>query len=164
MSNISHCLWFDGNAEQAARFYTSVFKSGKLGPISRYGNEGFEIHGQPEGSVMTVEFELDGVKYLALNGGPLFRHSEAFSVIVSCESQAEIDYYWEKLASEGGQHVQCGWLKDKFGLSWQITPKVLEALMRDPDPKKRERVMHVVMESKKLEIEALERAYRGNGE
>lgn len=158
MSTISHCLWFDGQAEQAAKFYTSVFKSGKIGKISRYGKEGFEIHGQPEGTVMTVEFELEGMRYLSLNGGPLFKFNEAFSIVATCDTQEEIDYYWNKL-TQGGQEVQCGWLKDQFGVSWQIVPKVLGAMMSDSDSRKSGRVMQAFLQMKKFNIAALERAF-----
>lgn len=160
MAEISHCLWFDGKAEQAARFYTSVFKDGKIGKISRYGKEGFEIHGQREGTAMTVEFELEGKKYLGLNGGPVFQFNEAFSIVVTCDSQEEIDYYWEKLTQDG-QAVQCGWLKDQFGLSWQIVPRILGELMTDPDPRKTDRVMKAFLQMKKFDIAGLQRAYGG---
>lgn len=161
MLNISHCLWFDGKAEEAARFYTSVFKNGKIGKIARYPGTGQEIHGQKEGSVMTVEFEILGEKYLGLNGGPAFKFNEAFSVVVTCDTQEEIDHYWEKLTSGGGKEVQCGWLTDQFGLSWQIVPRALGEMMSDPDPKKAARVMDAFMKMKKFDIAALRRAYEG---
>lgn len=162
MTNISHCLWFDDKAEQAAKFYTSVFKDGKLGKISRYGNEGQEIHGQKAGTVMTVEFEIGGLKYVALNGGPHFKFNEAFSIMVNCDTQEEIDYYWEKLREGGGQEVQCGWLKDRFGVSWQVAPKILDEMLRDSDPRKSERVTKAFLQMKKFDIAALKKAYEGN--
>ena len=161
MSKISHCLWFDGKAEEAAKFYTSIFKDGKIGKINHYGKAGQEQHGQKEGAVMTVEFEINGMNYLGLNAGPIFKFNEAFSIVVTCEDQKEVDYYWEKLTSGGGQEVACGWLKDKFGLSWQITPKVLEEMMRDPDQRKVDRVMQAFMKMKKYDIAKLVQAYEG---
>jgi predicted 3-demethylubiquinone-9 3-methyltransferase (glyoxalase superfamily) len=160
MSTISHCLWFDGKAEQAAKFYTSIFKNGKIGKIARYGKEGFEIHGQPEGTVMTVEFEIDGMKYLGLNGGPIFKFTEAFSIVVNCDTQEEIDYFWGKL-TQGGQEVECGWLKDQFGVSWQINPKILGEMLSDPDPRKVGRVTEAFLKMKKFDIAALRRAFEG---
>ena len=161
MAKISHCLWFDGKAEEAAKLYTSIFKDGKIGKIARYGKEGFEIHGQREGTVMTVEFEINGLKYLALNGGPLFKFNESFSIVVTCDSQQEIDYYWEKLTADGGQPVQCGWLKDKFGLSWQVVPKVLAEMVSDADPNRADRVTNAFLQMVKFDIAALEAAARG---
>ncbi len=160
MSKFTPCLWFDSNAEEAAKFYTSVFKNSKIGAIARYGKEGYEIHGKKEGSVMTIEFELDGQKFIALNGGPIFKFTEAVSFTVPCETQKEIDYYWEKL-SEGGdkRSQQCGWLKDKYGLSWQIVPNILPKMMADKDSRKSERVMKVMLQMKKLDIEGLKNAY-----
>ena len=155
---ISPCLWFDGQAEQAARFYVSIFEDSGIDAVSRYGKEGFEVHGQPEGAVMTVAFHLAGQTFTALNGGPQFRFSEAISFQVSCESQAEVDRFWSRL-SAGGEEGPCGWLKDRFGLSWQIVPAVLPQMLADPDASRRERVTHAFMGMKKLEIAALERAY-----
>lgn len=161
MSQISHCLWFDNQAEDAANLYTSIFKDGKIHKITRYGKEGFEIHGRPDGSVMTAEFEIAGQHYTALNGGPLFKFNEAFSIMVNCETQEEIDYYWKKLTENGGEPGPCGWLKDKFGVSWQIAPIVLGKMLSDPDKKKSERVTKAFLKMKKFDIAALEKAYRG---
>jgi predicted 3-demethylubiquinone-9 3-methyltransferase (glyoxalase superfamily) len=157
---ISPCLWFDGTAEQAARFYVSIFKNSKIGTVSRYGKAGKEIHGGEAGSVMTVAFELNGVKFVALNGGPLFKFTEAVSFQVYCETQADIDYYWSKLC-EGGQEGPCGWLKDKFGLSWQVTPIALTEMLMDKDQQKVERVTDAFMKMKKFDLEALRRAFEG---
>ena len=160
MQRITPCLWFDDQAEQAAKFYTEVFKNSRIKKISRYGKEGYEIHHRPEGSVMTVKFELDGQTFTALNGGPIFKLNEAISLQVDCATQEEVDYYWEKL-SEGGDEKaqQCGWLKDKYGLSWQIVPRVLVEMLNDPDAKKSQRVMAALLKMKKIEIETLKRAY-----
>lgn len=159
MQRISPCLWFDSNAEEAARFYTSIFKNSKIGKITRYGKEGFEIHGKSAGSVLTVEFEIDGQTFTALNGGPLFRFNEAISFVVSCETQEEVDGYWEKLSAGGDEKAQqCGWLKDKYGLSWQIVPSILPKLMSDADPEKSERVMKALLQMKKLDVAQLQRA------
>jgi len=160
IQKITPCLWFDDQAEQAAKFYTEVFKNSRIKKISRYGKEGYEIHHRPEGSVMTVEFELDGQTFTALNGGPIFKLNEAISLQVDCATQEEVDYYWEKL-SEGGDEKaqQCGWLKDKYGLSWQIVPRVLVEMLNDPDAKKSQRVMGALLKMKKIEIETLKRAY-----
>jgi predicted 3-demethylubiquinone-9 3-methyltransferase (glyoxalase superfamily) len=154
MQKIVPCLWFDDQAEEAARFYTSIFKDSKIGEISRYG----EGSPRPKGSVMTVRFQLNGQEYLALNGGPVFKFTEAVSFIVNCETQEEVDRLWDKLC-ESGQPVQCGWLKDKFGLSWQIVPTVLSKLMTDPDPARSKRVFQAMMQMKKLDIKALEDAH-----
>ena len=131
LNQITPCLWFENQAEEAASFYTSVFKNSKIENVSRYGKEGFEIHGQKEGTVLTVSFQINGQTFTALNGGPIFKFNEAISFQVYCETQEEIDSYWNKL-SEGGQEGQCGWLKDKFGVSWQIIPTILPSLMIDP--------------------------------
>lgn len=152
---IKPCLWFDDQAEDAANFYVSVFKNSSVGKVSLYTNEGFEIHGKKAGSVMTVEFTLDGQPFTALNGGPLFEFNEAISLQVICETQEEIDYFWEKFTEEG-EEVQCGWVKDKFGLSWQIVPAVLSDLTSDPQ--RSERVMKALLKMKKLDIEALKNA------
>jgi len=154
MQKITPCLWFDSEAEEAAKFYTSIFKNSKIGRISHYGEAGTEIHGRKAGSVMTVDFELDGQKFLALNGGPIFKFNEAVSLIVNCESQDEVDYYWEKL-TEGGEERPCGWVKDKYGLSWQIVPNVLGELMSGTDREKSDRVMQAMLQMKKLDIEKL---------
>jgi predicted 3-demethylubiquinone-9 3-methyltransferase (glyoxalase superfamily) len=158
---INPCLWFDTEAEDAAKFYCAIFKNSRIGKVSRYADEGQEIHGKPAGSVMAVEFELDGQKFAALNGGPQFKFTEAISFQINCEDQAEVDYYWEKL-TKGGQEVACGWLKDKFGLSWQVVPKALSAMLMDPDQAKVKRVTKAFLKMKKFDIAALERAYAGN--
>lgn len=157
MQKITPCLWFDNEAEEAAKFYTSVFKSSKIGRISRYGEAGHEIHGRAAGTVMTVEFELNGQKFLALNGGPIFKFNEAVSFMVDCGSQEEVDYYWEKL-SDGGEEGPCGWLKDKYGLSWQVVPTVLGELMSGADREKSERVMQAMLQMNKLDVEKLKSA------
>jgi predicted 3-demethylubiquinone-9 3-methyltransferase (glyoxalase superfamily) len=157
---ITPCLWFDNEAEEAAKFYVSVFKNSKLGAVSRYGKEGFEIHGRKEGTVMTAEFEIDGLKFVGLNGGPLFKFSEAISFQIMCEDQKEIDYFWSKLTA-GGQEGPCGWLKDKFGLSWQVVPTVLIDMLKDPDTAKSQRVTKAFLQMKKFDIAALKRAYEG---
>jgi predicted 3-demethylubiquinone-9 3-methyltransferase (glyoxalase superfamily) len=156
-------LWFDHQAEDAAKFYAAVFKDSRVGKVTRYGKEGFEIHQMPAGSVMTVEFEIEGQPFVALNGGPHFKFSEAVSFIVYCESQKEIDYYWNKLSDGGDPKAQqCGWLKDKFGLSWQIVPTELTEMMSDPDKQRSERVMKAMLQMKKLDLGGLQRAYDGN--
>jgi predicted 3-demethylubiquinone-9 3-methyltransferase (glyoxalase superfamily) len=160
MQNITPCLWFDNQAEEAARFYTSIFKNSRIGRIARYGKAGFEIHGRPEGSVMTVEFEINGQTFTALNGGPLFQFNEAMSLQVYCETQEEVDHYWEKL-SEGGDEKaqQCGWLKDKYGVSWQIVPTALVRMLVGKDSRTSDSVMTAVLQMKKPDIARLERAY-----
>lgn len=159
---ITPCLWFDGEAEEAAGFYTAIFKDSRIRTISRYGKEGREIHGRPEGSVMTVEFEIDGQAFTALNGGPLFKFNEAISFQVHCESQEEIDYYWERLG-EGGDETakQCGWLKDRYGVSWQIVPKKLGQFFSGPASENAQRAMRALLQMKKIDIAAIERAYNG---
>jgi predicted 3-demethylubiquinone-9 3-methyltransferase (glyoxalase superfamily) len=157
---ITPCLWFDDEAEEAAKFYVSVFKNSKLGSISRYGKEGFEIHGRKAGTVMTAEWEIEGQKFVGLNGGPQFKFSEAISFQIMCEDQKEIDYFWSKLTA-GGQEGPCGWLKDKFGLSWQVVPKVLIDMLKDPDAAKSQRVTKAFLQMKKFDIAALKRAYEG---
>ena len=154
MQKITPFLWYDNQAEEAMNFYVSIFKNSKVLSITRYGESG----PGPKGSVMTAAFELDGQKFTALNGGPQFKFNESVSFVVSCETQEEIDYFWEKLSSGGGQKVQCGWLKDKFGLSWQVVPSVLPELIQDDDPKKSGRVMQALMQMKKLDIATLEKA------
>jgi len=151
--DISICLWFDNQAEEAANFYTTVFKDSKILSASRYGKEGFEIHGQKEGTVMTISFNIKGQSFTALNGGPLFKFNESVSFQVFCEDQKEIDYYWDNLTANGGQEGQCGWLKDKFGVSWQIIPDNLSELMSDPS--KKGRVTNAFMQMKKLDISKL---------
>jgi predicted 3-demethylubiquinone-9 3-methyltransferase (glyoxalase superfamily) len=160
IQKITPCLWFDDQAEQAAKFYTEIFKNSKIKKITRYGKEGYEIHRKPEGSVMTVEFELDGQALTALNGGPVFKFSEAISFQVDCATQEEVDYYWEKLSEGGDENAQqCGWLKDRYGLSWQIVPRALLEMLNDPDAKKSQRVMAAMLRMKKIDIETLKRAY-----
>ena len=157
MQKIIPCLWFDSNAEEAVNFYSGIFKNAKIGKVSRYGEAGHEIHGKPAGTVLTIEFELNGQTFTALNGGPVFKFNEAVSFQVSCESQEEVDFYWSKL-SEGGdpKAQQCGWLKDKYGVSWQIVPSVLPKLMQDSE--KSDRVMKALLKMRKLDIKELERA------
>jgi predicted 3-demethylubiquinone-9 3-methyltransferase (glyoxalase superfamily) len=154
-NQITPCLWFENQAEEAAFFYTSVFKNSKIENISHYGKEGFEIHGQKEGTVLTVDFHINGQHFTALNGGPFFKFNESVSFQVFCETQEEIDFYWNRL-TEGGQENQCGWLKDKFGLSWQIVPAILPELLRNPE--KSERVTKAFMQMKKFDIEKLKQA------
>ena len=157
---VSVCLWFDGQAEEAARFYTKIFKNSSIGDVARYDEEVSRVAGQPKESVMTVKFTLDGQEFMGLNGGPMFKFNEAISLVVACEDQAELDHFWTRL-SEGGEEVQCGWLKDKFGVSWQVVPAILEDMMKDKDPAKSSRVMAAIMKMKKLDIPTLERAYAG---
>jgi predicted 3-demethylubiquinone-9 3-methyltransferase (glyoxalase superfamily) len=157
MQKITPFLWFNDNAEEAVKFYTSVFKNSKIGKIARYGEEGERVSGRPAGSVMTVEFQLEGQEFVALNGGPYFKFTEAISFVVNCETQEEVDYYWEKL-SAGGKEVQCGWLKDKYGLSWQIVPMVLGELLSDKDAAKSQRVMDAMLKMVKLDIKKLKQA------
>ena len=157
MQKIVTHLWFDHQAEDAAQFYISIFSNSKLGKISRYGDAGAAISGRANGSVMTVEFELDGQRFFSLNGGPIFKFSEAISLVVNCADQAEVDRMWDKLC-DGGQPSQCGWLKDKYGLSWQIVPSELGTLMSDPDSNKVERVMKALLQMTKLDIAMLREA------
>jgi predicted 3-demethylubiquinone-9 3-methyltransferase (glyoxalase superfamily) len=159
---IAPCLWFDDQAEEAARFYTGIFKNSRIGKISRYGEAGREIHQRPPGSVMTVAFELDGQEFTALNGGPVFKFNEAISFQVYCQHQKEMDYYWEKLGEGGDEKAkQCGWLKDKYGVSWQIVPIVLIDMVSDPTSEKSQRAMAAMLQMKKIDITKLERAYNG---
>ena len=153
MQKITPFLWFDSNAEEAVNFYVSVFKNSKVLKVARYSDAG----PGPKGSVMTVEFELDGLEFVALNAGPTFKFTEAISFVVNCETQEEVDYYWERL-SDGGEKSHCGWLKDKFGLSWQVTPTILGKLMTDKAPEKAKRVMETMLQMDKLDIEPLQRA------
>jgi len=162
MKGITTCLWFDNQAEAAARFYTSVFKHSKLGSITKYGDAGSQASGRPKGSTMTVEFELAGQKFLGLNGGPEFKFTEATSFVVNCEDQKEVDDYWTKLTAGGGSESVCGWLKDKFGLSWQVVPTALSEMLTDEDPEKAERVMAALMHMRKIDLAALEAAYEGS--
>ena len=159
MQKITPFLWFDNQAEEAARFYTSIFKNSKIGRTLRYGGEAAKASGRPVGSVLTIEFELEGQKFTALNGGPQFEFNESVSFVVYCETQKEVDYFSEKLTANGGQKSECGWLKDKFGLSWQVTPTVLIEMLHDKDPKKSERVMNAMMQMQKIDISKLKAAY-----
>ncbi len=159
---ITPCLWFDNQAEQAAAFYAGIFRNSRIGRITRYGKEGFEIHGRPEGSVMTVEFDLDGLTFTALNGGPVFQFNEAVSFQVICETQEEVDYYWDRLSEGGDERAQqCGWLKDKFGLSWQVFPGMLTELVGDPGSEKSQRAMKAMLQMKKIDLEKIRKAYDG---
>jgi predicted 3-demethylubiquinone-9 3-methyltransferase (glyoxalase superfamily) len=151
-------LWFDTQAEEAVKFYTSTFKNSKIGSTTRYDEEGAKVSGQPKGSVMTIEFELAGQEFTALNGGPLFKFTEAISFVVNCETQQEVDDFWEKL-SAGGQKSQCGWLKDKYGLSWQVVPDVLLNYLKDKNAAKAKSVMHAMLQMSKLDIAKLKKAY-----
>jgi predicted 3-demethylubiquinone-9 3-methyltransferase (glyoxalase superfamily) len=156
------CLWFDHQAEDAAKFYVSVFKNSKIATVSRYSSVGQEIHGRPPGSVMVVAFELDGQTFTALNGGPEFKFNEAISLQVYCDTQQEIDYYWEKLSKGGDPRAQqCGWLKDRYGLSWQVVPKLLDELLADHESPKAQRAMTAMLSMKKIDIAELERAVAG---
>jgi predicted 3-demethylubiquinone-9 3-methyltransferase (glyoxalase superfamily) len=162
IQRISPCLWFDNQAEEAARFYTGIFDNSKIVTIARYGEAGREIHGRPAGSVMTVAFELDGQAFTALNGGPIFKFNEAVSLQIYCENQDEVDHYWTKLGEGGAKQAQqCGWLKDKYGLSWQVVPRVLIEMVLDPDQEKSQRVFTAMLQMKKLDIAELKRAYAG---
>ena len=158
MQKITPCLWFDNQAEEAVNFYVSIFENSKILKISRYGEESAKVSGRPAGTVMTVMFLLNGQEFMALNGGPIFKFTEAISFVVNCESQGEMDYFWQKL-SEGGEEGVCGWLKDKYGLSWQIVPNVLGELLQDKNPDKRERVMGALLKMKKINIQDLKKAY-----
>jgi len=158
MQKITPFLWFDDKAEEAVSFYTSIFENSKIVKIARYGDAGAQVSGRPKGTVMTVAFQLDGQEFVALNGGPQFKFTEAISFVVNCQTQEEVDEYWEKL-SAGGQEVQCGWLKAKYGLSWQIVPTILGEMLSDPDPKKAERVMKAMLQMKKIDIKGLKQAY-----
>lgn len=163
IQRIRPCLWFADQAEDAARFYTGIFPNSRIVTVTRYGTEGFEVHGRPAGSVMTVLFELDGQPFTGLNGGPLFTFNEAVSFEVRCADQAEVDHYWERLG-EGGDPAaqQCGWLKDRFGLSWQVVPAAMERMFADADSPGARRAMAAMLRMKKLDIAELERAYSGN--
>lgn len=159
---ITPCLWFDDQAEAAAAFYTAIFKSSRIVTVSRYGEAGKEIHGRPAGSVMTVAFELEGQPFTALNGGPIFKFNEAISFQVDCETQAEVDHYWGRLSEGGDPNAQqCGWLKDRYGVSWQIVPRVLVDMLTDPDAGKSQRVMTAMLRMKKIDIAGLKRAHAG---
>ena len=158
MQKITPFLWFDNNAEEAVNFYTSIFKNSKILKVARYGEAGSKASGRPKGTVMTIEFKLNGQEFTALNGGPIFKFTEAVSFVVNCKTQKEVDHFWEKL-SKGGQEVQCGWLKDKYGLSWQIVPDILVKLLQDNNAKKSQKVMLAMLEMKKININALKKSY-----
>ena len=160
MQKISPFLWFDNQAEEAANFYVSIFKGSRIGAITRYDDESSKAAGRPKGSVMTVEFELDGQNFTALNGGPLFKFTEAISLVVNCEDQKEVDHFWGKL-SAGGEEVQCGWLKDRFGVSWQVVPTILIEWLQDKDPERSRRVMSAMLKMKKLDVDGLRKAHQG---
>ena len=162
IQRVSPCLWFDNQAEEAAKFYTGIFPNSRIVNVARYGSAGQEIHGRPPGSVMVVVFELDGQSFTGLNGGPLFKFNEAVSLQVNCDTQKEVDHYWEKLGAGGDpQAQQCGWLKDRYGLSWQIVPTLMGELFKGEATPKSERAMSAMLEMKKLDIAALKRAYTG---
>ncbi len=158
MQKITPCLWFDNQAEEAAKFYASIFKNSKIGNMTRYGEAGAKVSGRPKGSVMTVTFEIEGQEFVALNGGPHFTFSEAISLMVKCETQKEIDEMWEKL-SQGGEEGPCGWLKDKYGLSWQIISPMWDEMLRDKDATKSERVTKAILQMTKPDIKTLKQAY-----
>jgi predicted 3-demethylubiquinone-9 3-methyltransferase (glyoxalase superfamily) len=161
-NRITPCLWFDDQAEEAAAFYTAIFRNSKIVTVSRYTEAGHEVHGRPAGSAMVVAFELDGQTFTALNGGPNFKFNEAVSFQVNCETQEEVDHYWERLSESGDPRAQqCGWLKDKYGVSWQVVPRVLIEAMSDPDAVKSGRVMETMLKMKKIDIAAVKRAYAG---
>lgn len=159
---ITPCLWFDDQAEEAVEFYTGIFRNSRIVTVARYGEAGREVHGKPAGTVMTVAFELDGQAFTALNGGPIFTFNEAISMQVDCETQEEVDYYWAKLAQGGDEQAQqCGWLKDRYGVSWQVVPRVLVEMMSDPDPGRSQRAMAAMLQMKKIDIDTLKRAFAG---
>src|SRR5213082_3968339 len=159
MQKITPFLWFDDHAEDAVNYYTSIFKNSKAGRILRYSERAAEKTGRPIGSVLTIEFEIESQKFVALNGGPLFKFNESISFVVNCETQEEVDYFWEKLTADGGEESACGWLKDKFGVSWQITPTVLNEMIMDKDAAKSQRVIKAMLEMDKIDIATLKRAY-----
>ncbi len=161
MQKITPCLWFDGNAEKAVKFYASIFEKSRIGKIARYDKAGEKVSGRKAGSVMTIKFEIEGQEFIALNGGPHFKFNEAVSFVVNCKTQKEVDYFWKKLTADGGREVKCGWLKDKFGVSWQIVPTVLSELMSSKDVVKSQRVMEAVLQMVKLDIKKLKAAAKG---
>jgi predicted 3-demethylubiquinone-9 3-methyltransferase (glyoxalase superfamily) len=163
IQRITPFLWFDTQAEEAAHLYVSIFPNSRVRGGARYDEESARVAGRPKGSVMTVQFELDGHEFIALNGGPLFKFTEAVSFVVNCETQEEVDHYWQELAA-GGKQVQCGWLKDRFGVSWQVVPTILGELLQDRDPEKAKRVMAAMLKMTKLDIGALRSAYDGRSE
>ena len=161
MQKITPFLWFDNQAEEAAKFYTSIFRNSKVGRILRYDEEAAKTSqsGRPVGSVLTIEFEIEGQKFVALNGGPQFKFNESISFVINCETQEEVDYFWGKLTADGGEESACGWLRDKFGVSWQVTPTVLIDMLHEKDAAKAERVMHAMLQMKKIDIKTLKEAY-----
>jgi predicted 3-demethylubiquinone-9 3-methyltransferase (glyoxalase superfamily) len=162
IQRITPCLWFDHQAEEAAKFYIGIFRNSRIVQVSRYGEAGREVHGRAAGTVMTVAFELDGQTFTALNGGPIFKFNEAVSLQINCETQEEVDHYWSKLSQGGDEKAQqCGWLKDKYGLSWQVVPRVLVEMLTDPDRAKSQRAMQAMLQMKKIDIDKLKRAYAG---
>lgn len=161
MTKLMTSLWFDDQAEEAAAFYTAIFKDGRIRRTSRYTKEGHEIHGQPEGRVLSVEFEFGGQRYIAINGGPQFKFTEAVSIAVLCDTQEEIDYYWSRLTADGGKESMCGWLQDKFGLSWQVTPTALGDMLCDADTRKVERVTKAFLQMRKFDLKKLKDAFNG---
>jgi len=159
---ITPCLWFDDQTEEAVEFYTSIFRNSRIVKTTRYGEAGYDVHGKPAGTVMAVAFELDGQAFTALNGGPMFKFNEAISFQVNCETQEEVDYFWEKLTEDGDEKAQqCGWLKDKYGVSWQIVPAVLLEMIDDPNSEKSQRAMKAMLQMKKIDIDTLKHAYDG---
>lgn len=162
IQKITPCLWFDDQAEEAVAFYTAIFRDSKIVSISRYGEAGYEFHGKPAGTVMAVAFELDGQAFTALNGGTLFKFNEAISFQVNCDTQDEVDYYWGRLSAGGDEKAQqCGWLKDKYGASWQVVPSVLLEMLNDPDAEKSRRAMEAMLQMKKIDIGKLKQAFAG---
>ncbi len=161
MQKIVPNLWFDNQAEEAAKFYTSIFKNSKILNVTRYGKAGAEVSGKPKGSAMTVTFELDGQQFTGINGGPQFKFTEAVSFLVNCKTQKEVDELWEKLTKGGGEEGPCGWLKDKYGLSWQIVPTGMEEMLKAPDSAKSERAMKAMLQMKKIGLDTLKKAYEG---
>ena len=160
IQRLTPCLWFDNQGEEAAKFYTGIFKNSRIVRIARYGEAGREVHGRPAGSVMTVAFELEGQRFTALNGGPIFKFNEAVSFQVDCETQEEVDYYWDRLSDGGDKKAQqCGWLKDKYGLSWQVIPAMVDEMLGDPNSERSQRAMEAMLTMKKIDIATLERAY-----
>jgi predicted 3-demethylubiquinone-9 3-methyltransferase (glyoxalase superfamily) len=160
MQKITPFLWFDHQAEEAAKFYTSIFKNSKRGAISRYeDDESSQRTGRPKGSVMVIEFTIDGQDFIALNGGPMFKFNESVSFVINCTNQEDVDYYWNKLTADGGQESMCGWLKDKFGLSWQVVPRAVTEMLQDKNRVKANRVMQELLTMKKIDIAKLKKAY-----
>jgi predicted 3-demethylubiquinone-9 3-methyltransferase (glyoxalase superfamily) len=161
MQKITPFLWFNDDAEEAVKFYKSIFRKSKIGKIARYDKAGEKVAGRPAGSVMTIDFEIEGQEFIALNGGPHFKFNESVSFVVNCKTQAEVDYYWKKLTADGGKEVQCGWLKDKFGVSWQVVPTVLGELISSRNAAKSQRVMEAMLKMVKLDIRKLKDAAKG---